>query len=221
MDVDKGQPQVSSSSGPLYFGLLWDNELELLRPLLRAILTNREEIIGIAYHQHETHFGEGRRISGADAFGALAQSMFGTLNALLEEGMPQYAMRIIGVGELLAEREVPLREVIVGLHFYEEAAFKLLPRLASNNLEIYRLFDKLAHIRMALLAEGYLRGGSGSTGARSNDELKSDAPQSPETSSRASFSVTRGVRSAAQTPPPLGCSAPPIRARCSWMKLPR
>src|SRR5208283_4204870 len=105
MNGHQEEPQASDpSSGPLYFGLLWDNELELLRPLIRILLDSMEEVIETSYRCYERHFGAARVISRHNVLNELKRAMAESLTILLEQGIAQYAARMIGVGELLAKR---------------------------------------------------------------------------------------------------------------------
>jgi len=168
--VDKS-PEPSTA-GPLYMGLLWDNELELMRPLLRVVVDNIERVMQNAHRLCTTHFGEPRGIFKFDAFSAFTRSMLEALTALVEDGPSRHRALLIAAGRMLAQRAVPFQDVILALPFYEESAFRMLPGLATNNVQICQLFDKLKHIRLASLAEGYFQ-----TAARSIDRLIQAEPQ--------------------------------------------
>jgi transcriptional regulator with PAS, ATPase and Fis domain len=84
--------------------------------------------------------------------------------ALLEGNMDQYAEQVISLGELLAERRVPLEEVIASLHLFEESAQTVFPADAPTH--VYTLFDKLSHIRIILLITAYFRSHSAATRER-------------------------------------------------------
>jgi hypothetical protein len=80
--------------------------------------------------------------------------------------MDRYAEDVRSLGEVLAERGVPLQEIIASLHFFEEAAQKVFPPEPPLTLETYDKFDKLTHIRIILLVDAYFRVLSAGTGTR-------------------------------------------------------
>src|SRR5690348_14076484 len=53
--VRRGQPR--------YFHLLWEEDLEELRPVLEAIKDRRSEVVDHWYHLYVLHFGDSRTLS--------------------------------------------------------------------------------------------------------------------------------------------------------------
>jgi DNA-binding NtrC family response regulator len=157
-------PKVPSA--PRHYHLLWDEELEELRPILKLIYERLKEVVDHWYQLYVLHFGDTRTFSEPEFrdlfYGALSRNT----RDLLDGDMDRYALDTIRTGELLCERSVPFAEVVASLHLYEESAYAVFPKDPPPPLEIYTAFDKLSHIRMILLADAYFRSASASAGAR-------------------------------------------------------
>ena len=155
----------SQLGGPRHYHLLWDDEIEMLRPVLTLVLNRLEEVVGHWYQLYALHFGDQRSLSQGEFreiyFNALSRS---TVH-LIEGDMDRYAISTVRTGEQLCERGVPFAEVVASLHLYEESVYKVLPA-PPPPLEIFSTFDKLSHVRMILLADAYFRSASASAGAR-------------------------------------------------------
>ncbi len=153
-------------AGPRHFHLLWDEELEALRPILKTVLERLDEVVVHWYKLYALYFGDERSLSDAefrDLFqGALARN----IGDLLSDDMDRYAINTTRTGEQLCERGVPFSEVVASLHLYEESAYTVFPTDPPPPLKIFTTFDKLSHIQMILLADAYFRSASASAGAR-------------------------------------------------------
>lgn len=180
--VEKGHPNDASLSepaaqqdasnvqtpkgGPRHYHLLWDEELEALRPVLRLVLEHLEEVIAYWYQLYVLHFGDARSLSESEFRDLFYNALSRNTKDLLEGDMDRYSIDTIRTGELLCERNVPFAEIVASLHLYEESAYTAFPKDPAPPLEIYTAFDKLSHIRMILLADAYFRSASASAGAR-------------------------------------------------------
>jgi hypothetical protein len=107
------------SPGPRHFHLLWDEELEALRPMLKLVLKHLEEVIAHWYHLYVLHFGDQRALTEAEFTGIFQSALARNTQDLLDANMDRYAIGTIQIGELLCERNVPFSEVVVSLHLYE------------------------------------------------------------------------------------------------------
>jgi DNA-binding NtrC family response regulator len=172
-DADLNEPaarqdprSVQSSGGPRHYHLLWDEELEALRPVLRLVLEHLEEVIAHWYQLYVLHFGDTRSLSEPEFRDLFYNALSRNTKDLLEGDMDRYSIDTIRTGELLCERNVPFAEIVASLHLYEESAYTAFPKDPPVPLEIYTAFDKLSHIRMILLADAYFRSASASAGAR-------------------------------------------------------
>jgi DNA-binding NtrC family response regulator len=141
------------NEGGAYLGLLWNSEIELLRPLLRIALETNDRVIEAANHHCRTHFGEPRGVFRPDALRVFTTAMLEALKALLEAGPAEHSRHLIAAGERLYDQRVPFHDVVLAIYFYEEAILSVLPPLAIDNHKISRLFAKLSHIRLALLSQ--------------------------------------------------------------------
>src|SRR5262249_10252721 len=151
---------------PRHFHLLWDEDLDEMEELIRAIRDRRAEVVATWYQLYALHFGEARVLSEAEFSRIFEPALFRNKSDLLEKNMDQYAADGRKLGELLAERGVPLQEIIASLHLFEEAAQMVFPQHRQLTLETYAKFDKLSHIRIILLVDAYFRVLSATTGSR-------------------------------------------------------
>jgi DNA-binding NtrC family response regulator len=151
---------------PRHYHLLWDEELEALRPVLTLVLEHLPEVIGHWYQLYVLHFGDRRSLSEPEFRDLFYNALSRNTKDLLEGDMDRYAIDTIRTGELLCERNVPFAEIVASLHLYEESAYTAFPKDPAPPLEIYTSFDKLSHIRMILLADAYFRSASATAGAR-------------------------------------------------------
>ena len=168
---DPGTPEVRDDEArrvhaPSHFHLLWDRELDELRPVLTIVLDRLDEVISHWHALYVLHFGNDRTLTEHEFREIVAPSLASEIRDLLAKDMDSYAAHTIGVGELLAERKVPFSEVVVSLHLFEESAFGVFPDSPQPALNIYTAFDKLSHIRMILLAGAYFRSESALATAR-------------------------------------------------------
>jgi two-component system response regulator AtoC len=164
----KGQVHRAQApeGGPRHYHLLWDDELDALRPVLRLVLEKLEEVIAHWYQLYVLHFGDTRSLSEPEFRDLFYNALSRNTKDLLEGDMDRYSIDTIRTGELLCERNVPFAEIVASLHLYEESAYTAFPKDPPVPLEIYTAFDKLSHIRMILLADAYFRSASASAGAR-------------------------------------------------------
>jgi DNA-binding NtrC family response regulator len=161
---------------PRHFHLLWDEDLDEMQELFRAIRDRRAEVVAHWYQLYALHFGDARVLSEAEFSRIFEPALFRNKSDLLERNMDRYADDVRRLGVILAERGVPLQEIIASLHLFEEAALQVFPGVLT--LEIYGKFDKLMHIRIILLVDAYLQVLSADTRSRIK-ELERDAAHLP------------------------------------------
>jgi hypothetical protein len=106
---------------PRYFYLLWDEDLDEMQELFRAIRDHRAEVVANWYQLYMGHFGDARALSEAEFSRIFEPALFRNKSDLLEKNMDRYAEDVRKLGVVLAERGVPLQEIIASLHLYEEA----------------------------------------------------------------------------------------------------
>jgi transcriptional regulator with PAS, ATPase and Fis domain len=151
--------------GPRHYHLLWDEELEALRPVLTIIAERLGEVLQHWYQLYVLHFGDKRSLSESEFREIFGVALSRDTRRLLVGDMDGYAIDTIRTGELLCERKVPFAEIVASLHLFEESAYGVFPN-PPPPLEIYTAFDKVSHVRMILLADAYFRSTSASAGAR-------------------------------------------------------
>jgi transcriptional regulator with PAS, ATPase and Fis domain len=142
---------------PRHFHLLWDEDLEEMQGIFRAIRDRREEVVADWYQLYTLHFGDARTLSEAEFARIFEPALFRNKNDLLEMNMDRYAEDVRALGEILADRGVPLQEIIASLHLFEEAAQKVFPDDSPLTMATYAKFDRLSHIRIILLVDAYFR----------------------------------------------------------------
>jgi len=152
--------------GPRHYHLLWDEELEALRPILNRVSERLDEVVEHWYQLYFLHFGDKRSLSELEFRDLFYNALLRDTKDLLDADMDRYAIDTIRTGEMLCKRNVPFAEIVVSLHLYEESAYTVFPKDPPLPLAIYTAFDKLSHIRMILLADAYFRSASASAGAR-------------------------------------------------------
>ena len=162
-DENRARPP---KGGPRHYHLLWDEELEALRPVLNRVLERLGEVVEHWYQLYVLHFGDKRSLSEREFRDLFHDALSRNTRDLLDGDMDRYAIDTIRTGELLCDRNVPFAEIVASLHLYEESAYTAFPKDPPPPLEIYTAFDKLSHIRMILLADAYFRSSSASAGAR-------------------------------------------------------
>ncbi len=156
---------ISRRGGPRHYHLLWDDELEALRPVLTLVLERLDEVVEHWYRLYILHFGDQRSLSELEFREIYLNSLSRSTAHLIEGDMDRYVVNTIRAGEQLCERRVPFAEVVASLHLYEQSVYEVFPT-PQPPLEIYTAFDKLSHIRMILLADAYFRSVWASAGAR-------------------------------------------------------
>jgi transcriptional regulator with PAS, ATPase and Fis domain len=145
------------SGVPGYFHLLWDEDLDELREVMIAVRDRRAEVVSHWYELYQLHFGDRRALSELEFRGIFEPALLRNKNFLLSKDMDAYAASMLKMGEELAQRHVPLQEIIASLHLFEEAAQSVFPQDPSPSMQVYNKFDKLSHIRIILLVDAYSR----------------------------------------------------------------
>ncbi len=122
-DKDQANRPLGAQGAPRHYHLLWDEELEALRPVLVLVLEHLPEVIEHWYQLYVLHFGDRRSLSEADFRDIFYNALSRNTKDLLEGDMDRYAIDTIRTGELLCERNVPFAEIVASLHLYEESAY--------------------------------------------------------------------------------------------------
>src|SRR5579864_927504 len=160
------QPSMLRRGQPRYFHLLWEEDIEELRPVLQAIKDRRVEVVDRWYHLYVLHFGDSRTLSEPEFRSIFEEALERNQNDLLRHDMDAYAADLHRLGEILAEHHVSLQEIIASLHLFEEAAQSVFPENLKDPAWVYTTFDRLSHIRIILLTDSYVRSQAAMAGAR-------------------------------------------------------
>lgn len=147
------KPAPATVQAPRYFHLVWDEELDELRPALKTIQARRTEVLNHWHELYVCHFGDSRMLSEHDFLDLFGSEIDATLQDLLQHNMEAFVGHIQKIGEELAGRRVPFSELVVSMHLFEEAATSNFP--PETEVHLYRVFDKLSHIRIIALAQSY------------------------------------------------------------------
>jgi transcriptional regulator with PAS, ATPase and Fis domain len=168
MDTNTNPPPPISQpgEGPRYFHLLWDTELDELRPVLQSVEKHRERVLEHWHQLYLLHFADSRALTKTEFMQIFGIELDATLKDLLDKDMDRFASDVARIGAQLAERGVPFSELIVSMHLFEESAATAFPSFPPLMPRTYQLFDKLSHIRMIVLADAYFRSKTAVSGAR-------------------------------------------------------
>jgi DNA-binding NtrC family response regulator len=142
---------------PRHFHLLWDEDLDELRQILICIRDRRREVVALWYELYLLHFGDERSLSQSEFIRIFEPALLRNQDALLRRDMDGYAASVLMTGYQLAQRHVPLEELIAAAHLLEEAAQAVFPSQPPPPTAVYNKFDKLNHIRIILLVGAYSR----------------------------------------------------------------
>ena len=153
-------------TGPRYFHLLWDTELDDLHSVFESIQRHRAEVLEHWHKLYILHFGDSRALNRNEFMEIFGSELDATLHDLIDKDMDKFAADIRKIGERLADRGVPFSELIVSMHLFEESASTAFPAFPPLMPRIYQAFDKLSHIRMIVLADIYFRSKSAVSSAR-------------------------------------------------------
>jgi two-component system, NtrC family, response regulator AtoC len=159
-------PATVTGGGPRHFHLLWDTELDELRPVLESVQKHRNSVLEHWHELYILHFADSRSLAKPEFIEIFGGELDATLKDLLDKDMDQFAADITRIGEVLAERGVPFSELIVSMHLFEESAATAFPMFPPLMPRTYQSFDKLSHIRMIVLSDTYFRSKSAVAGAR-------------------------------------------------------
>src|SRR6202011_235511 len=158
-------PSMLRRGQPRYFHLLWEEDIDDLRPVLEAIKERRVEVVDRWYHLYVLHFGDSRTLSEPEFRSIFEDALERNQNDLLRHDMDAYAADLHRLGEILAEHHVSLQEIIASLHLFEEAAQSVFPEGLKDPAWFYTTFDRLSHIRIILLTDSYVRSQAAMAGA--------------------------------------------------------
>jgi hypothetical protein len=140
---------------PRHFHLLWDDDLDELREVLKAIRDRRQEVVSHWYELYVLHFGDQRSLSESEFRQIFEPALLRNQDALLSKDMDGYAASVLQAGRQLAEHHVPLDELIAATQLFEEAAQAVFPHDPPPAAAVFVKFDKLSHIRIILLVGAY------------------------------------------------------------------
>ena len=102
-------PLETHTTGPQYFHLLWDEEIERLREVLQALRTHQAEVLDRWYRLYSIHFGEAATLSQHEFHSIYGEDIEQTADSLLQSDMERFVVTLQTVGERLLERGVPFR----------------------------------------------------------------------------------------------------------------
>jgi hypothetical protein len=154
-----GLPPHLTPGGPVYLNLLWEEELESIKPYLATLIAGLDQVLQDSQIQYSAHFGDKRSLSSPVFFEIYRKALTQALRALLNEGIANYAHSVWRFGEELADRGVSFRELVAIQHFINQSALPILMH-EPNAFSIASLtaFEKLNQVRTIVVAEAYFRG---------------------------------------------------------------
>ncbi len=172
------EPTVSDRREVCYFHLLWDYEIEKLKPVLDTIAEHRDQVLARWYSLYLIHFGDSRALSETEFLEIYGADLDATVRDIRAKDIDRFTTDVRRVGEALADRQVAFPEVIASMHLFEESAHSVFATGSTPSPRTYLAFDKLSHCRMIVLADAYFRSRSAEASARIRD-LEREAAELP------------------------------------------
>ncbi|MBI2964462.1 MAG: sigma 54-interacting transcriptional regulator [Deltaproteobacteria bacterium] len=172
----------AAAKPPLYFNLLFEEELLELRPILQEIARRRGEVLEEWRRLYGFYFGETRALAEPEFLRIYGADLDATAG-LAGGDFHRFAAEVHKVGEQLAARGVRFAEVIASMHLFEQAASRVFPP-SGTSPHTYVVFDKLSHCRMIVLAEAYFRSTSAVAATRIQGLERDAAALSPAARTR-------------------------------------
>jgi transcriptional regulator with PAS, ATPase and Fis domain len=163
---------------PRHFHLLSDQDLEDLRPISQTVVQCRSEIVPDWYQKYVLHFGNSRSLSQGDFERVFENALQHMYTALLDGELDKFTAEVNKLGELLAERRMPLEEVIASLQLFKNSIRRAFPQDQNAMGRLAMAFDKLSHVQIILLVSAYF-GSDASTAGERNAALEREAAHLP------------------------------------------
>jgi transcriptional regulator with GAF, ATPase, and Fis domain len=154
------------SSPPHRFHLLWDEDLDEMQEIFKAVRDRRAEVVVNWYQLYALHFGDARLLSTSEFSSIFEPALLSNTNDLIEKNIDDFAEHVRRLGRTLAQRGMSLQEVIALFQLLEDAAQKVFAREPALSLDARAKLDKLSHIRIILLVDAYFHVLSGATDSR-------------------------------------------------------
>jgi len=151
---------------PRHFHLLSDQDLEELRPISQTIVQRRGEIVPDWYQKYVHHFADSRSLSQGDFERVFENALQHTYTALLDGDVDKFAAEVSQLGEVLAQRRMPLGEVIASLQLFKNTVRRVFPD-EQTAVWLPMAFDKLSHVKIILLVSAYFRSDAATAGEKS------------------------------------------------------
>jgi DNA-binding NtrC family response regulator len=135
--------------------LLHDHQLQSLHPLLKSLANEAEQVVERWHNLYAKQCGENRALQEEEFIAIMLPLVRNSVAALLDSDFEEFVALARGLGERLANRDVPFIEVILSLHLCQESietarAGEIPPTLESS-------FARLCHFHATLVAEGYIQ----------------------------------------------------------------
>ena len=169
-DIDPSPgSKMTRNSGPR-LGLLWDYEVEALKPLLRLIVGGIDQVLDNWYEAYAAYFDSVDNVptlSEPEFIAIFKPYLCEGLNALATGRTIDHGTLIGHLGEVLAERDVPFAEVLLSLRTYEDSVLAEFPQ-SILSLELLRMFSKLGDAMLGVMSERYFRARSARGGRGPN-----------------------------------------------------
>lgn len=91
-------PASLPGGGPRYFHLLWDTELDDLRPVLESIQKHRNSVLAHWYQLYVLHFADSRSLTKTEFMQIFGSELDASLKDLLDKDMDHFAADITRIG---------------------------------------------------------------------------------------------------------------------------
>jgi DNA-binding NtrC family response regulator len=130
------------------------DELRALRPLLKNLAEQAEEVLERWHQLYVSQCGGDRTLANEEFFNTMSPPLRSGLMALLDSDFEHFGALARGLGEQLAGRGVPFIEVILSLYVCQESIELVCAKELFVGVD--SLFVRLCHLHATLVAEGYI-----------------------------------------------------------------
>jgi transcriptional regulator with PAS, ATPase and Fis domain len=134
-----------------------EEDLEDLRPLLQVIEPRLNDVLASWFRLYSTHMARVRSLSENEFVQVFGGSLAAMMRTLREKQLTDFAANARRLGEHLAEREVPVREIVALLHLNWMALLGAYSEFSSPTPRIHRALGKVSHARTMVLCDAYFQ----------------------------------------------------------------
>ena len=138
-----------------YLHLLWDHELAALSRIFEAIAPNRDYLLAQWHRKYSRYYGDCRSLAEGDFRRIFGVELDAIIEALLVRNVDRFTAAVRASGEMLRGLAIPFPELIVATFLFQDSASDAVAKCPTH--PSVSSLGKLAHCKIILLADAYLR----------------------------------------------------------------